>query len=199
MASNIKKDFSEYRDFKISEHSIKYTYGNREYEYILDQYLGNEETVRIPDGVDTLASFAFKGCDSVKEIYVPHSVRKVRSYAFDTCPNLVCIHFEGYYTSFEDSAFWGVPSPLKVTYVGSSTEFTAATNNSTVTHSSYDGGWGGGAPGIYSETYTKNPRAHSLKEDFIMEVYGIKNDTTVKLNGTVAGGKLVGKSTPYDD
>ncbi len=195
----IQKDFSSYTDFEIDEHVISKSYGNKEYEYILVKYLGGDSVVNIPEGVNIISYDAFRDCDIVREIHLPISVNEVRGYAFSACHNLEKIVFEGRWAKLSDSAFAGVPSPLKVVYPGVSTEWRAKVAKTTVSENSYDNGWGGGAPGLYSKTYTSNPMGHALRENFVIEAFCEGDGVSVEIRGTSAGGKLVSESTPYDE
>ena len=194
----IQKDFSEYTDLEIYEHVISKSYGNKEYEYILEKYLGRDSVVSIPEGVDIISYHAFRDCETVREIHLPVSVKEVRRFAFSACHNLEKIVFEGRWAKLSDSAFAGAPSPLKVVYPGVSTEWMAKVKNTTYSQNSYDNGWGGGAPGLYSKTYTSNPMGHALGENFVIEAFCEGDGVSVETRGTSAGGKLIAESTPYD-
>ena len=45
-------------------------------------------TLRIPDGVTEIPSFAFHGDDQIKKVIIPPSVRSIGSYAFSRCKKL---------------------------------------------------------------------------------------------------------------
>ena len=197
--SETRKDFSAYKDFQIHEQRTKFTYGSTYYSYVVKKYLGTDESVTVPEGVDSISADAFFDSEGVREIILPASLGEVQSGAFNGCLSLERIVFLGRYAKLSDSAFWGVPSPLKVVYPGTSTEWQAKVAKTTVSENSYDNGWGGGAPGLYSKTYTSNPMGHKLGEDFVIEAFCEGDGVTVRVGGTSSGGRLVSESTPYDD
>ena len=194
----VRKDFSAYTDFEIQEHEISMSYGSKKYEYILKKYVGGDSVVNIPEGVNVISYYAFRDCDTVREIHLPISIDEVSGSAFSACHNLEKIVFEGRWARLADSAFSGAPSPLKVVYPGLSTEWEAKVRSTTVSENSYDNGWGGSAPGLYSRTYTSNPMGHALGEKFVIEAFCEGDGKTVMVCGTSSGGKLVSESTPYD-
>ena len=60
---------------------------------ILFDYFGRKKKVTVPDGVKTIQSRAFCGCNSITSIYIPKSVTEIRDYAFLSCSRLVEVVF----------------------------------------------------------------------------------------------------------
>lgn len=58
---------------------------------VLDQYLGKESCVEIPNGVKSIGYNAFKNCDFIESIYIPGSVVHFR-VDHNTITNLKAIH-----------------------------------------------------------------------------------------------------------
>lgn len=56
-------------------------------------YLNGEEIadLMIPDQVDTINSYAFSGCSSIKSVYIPSSVREIGVAVFSNCSSLTRI------------------------------------------------------------------------------------------------------------
>ena len=43
----------------------------------------------MPEGLETIGYYAFKGCKSLKEIVIPESVKTLQHFAFESCGELV--------------------------------------------------------------------------------------------------------------
>jgi len=52
-----------------------------------------EETVCVPEGVRIIGAGAFKGCTSIKKIFLPDSVEEIKEHAFKGCRQLESIDF----------------------------------------------------------------------------------------------------------
>ncbi len=74
--------------------------------YILKKYLGNSETVVIPEGVVTcIGDKAFWECKSPTSIYIPNGVTSIRDSAFERCDSLKSIHIPDSVTYIGSNAF----------------------------------------------------------------------------------------------
>ena len=79
----------------------------------------------IPDGVTSIDSYAFSGCDSLTSIIIPDSVTSIGSYAFRDCSSLMSVKIPDSVTSIGGSTFSGCSSltsitiPDSVTSIGS--------------------------------------------------------------------------------
>ena len=71
---------------------------------------GSEGSVVIPEGVTTICSYAFSGCDRLTDVKLPDSLRRVGSYAFAECPGLTGITMSENTTSFSNLAFYNSPN-----------------------------------------------------------------------------------------
>ena len=56
--------------------------------FALRKYIGEKETVVVPDGIYEILSYAFCGIECIKEIVVPDSVMVIRDHAFKDLANL---------------------------------------------------------------------------------------------------------------
>ena len=73
---------------------------------VLKKYLGNSETVVIPEGVVTsIGDKAFQFFTFLKSIYIPYGVTSIGNYAFSCCDSIKLIHIPDSITSIGDKAF----------------------------------------------------------------------------------------------
>ena len=93
--------------------------------YILKKYLGNSETVVIPEGVVMcIGDKAFLECKSLTSIYIPNGVTSIRDNAFKRCYSLKSIHIPDSVTYIGSEAFWdcealtSIKIPDSVTHIG---------------------------------------------------------------------------------
>ena len=73
----------------------------------LAAYFGSAKQVVIPDHVQTISSYAFKGCQELETVVLGKRVTSIGFFAFDDCPNLKTItindelkHIQGLLTGF---------------------------------------------------------------------------------------------------
>lgn len=77
-----------------------------EMEIKLLKYNGSDENVVIPEGVNLIGEESF--ADSmVKSVKIPDSVREIKSYAFRDCSSLERINIPSSVTFIANTAFWG--------------------------------------------------------------------------------------------
>jgi len=62
-------------------------------------------SVIIPDGVETIGNYAFRGCQSLTSITIPDSVTTISRGAFSLCPSLTSITIPDNVTTISESAF----------------------------------------------------------------------------------------------
>ncbi|MCI9082639.1 MAG: leucine-rich repeat domain-containing protein, partial [Lachnospiraceae bacterium] len=74
---------------------------------VLTKYTGTDTEVVVPDGVTSIARFAFHGCSSLTDITLPSSVTIIGDYAFDGCSSLTDITLPSSVTIIGDYAFDG--------------------------------------------------------------------------------------------
>ena len=78
----------------------------------------------IPDGVVTIANYAFYYCEGLKSLQIPESVTSIEEYAFDGCSNLRSINIPdhvtsiGYYAFSSCSSLTEITIPSSVTSIG---------------------------------------------------------------------------------
>ena len=60
---------------------------------ILDKYRGNEEIVRVPEGVESIGYRAFAENKTITTVYLPESIRRIRGGAFSRCEKLSSVIF----------------------------------------------------------------------------------------------------------
>ena len=78
------------------------------------------------DIVTGIGSYAFKGCNEIKNVFVPNTIKTIKSYSFISCKNLTNVVFEdeSQLTIIDFGAFSGCSSltsikiPAGVTYMG---------------------------------------------------------------------------------
>lgn len=72
------------------------------------------DSVVIENTVSSIPSYAFKGCQSLKNIIIPESVTQIEEGSFLECSSLASIEFPSSITSIGSSAFAGCSSLSKV-------------------------------------------------------------------------------------
>ncbi len=63
------------------------------------------ENLEIPENVTVLKDSAFKGCTSLRSVFVHENVTRIGSYAFNTCENLETVYFTGSAPGFGEAVF----------------------------------------------------------------------------------------------
>ena len=74
---------------------------------VLKKYLGNGESVTVPDGVREIGDFAFLGCKSLMRIIIPDSVTRIGDCAFYACRCFTRIVISDNVKSIGNHAFYG--------------------------------------------------------------------------------------------
>ena len=167
---------------------------------ILKLYSGDDEIALVPKGVTVIASDAFRNDGStVREILLPDSVRYLASRALIGCKNLEVLRINKTEITFGRAVFYNVKSGLTIYFAGSSQEWKKAIQpQSESRNSSYDNGWGGGAPGCYWDEYHLYPMGHEDKEKFTCTVHCAEDGVTLEQKGCQCEA-FVHHHTPYDD
>ena len=83
--------------------------------------IGSARNVIIPDGISSIDSYAFFGCDSLTSITIPDSVTSIGSFAFQGCTSLASITIPESVTSICSYAFDGCTSLTSITIPNSVT------------------------------------------------------------------------------
>jgi hypothetical protein len=71
----------------------------------LVKYTGTDQTVIVPDTVDTIGETAFEENTNIKKVTLPSSVKKIDAYAFWGCDNLETVILGSGLTAIDDYAF----------------------------------------------------------------------------------------------
>ena len=74
--------------------ALDFSSGNLQVSYNL--YVNNElvTDLIIPEGIETIGTYAFAGCISLESIRVPTSLKTIKAYAFWNCTSLTAIYIE---------------------------------------------------------------------------------------------------------
>ncbi len=81
----------------------------------LCDYYGKDENVSVPQGVTTIDSSAFQGCESVVRVVLPEGVVEIDSDAFAACFNLAEVVFPETLNIIGWNAFWRCERLRRVT------------------------------------------------------------------------------------
>ena len=84
-----------------------------------------EGAVVIPDGVQSVPSYAFCYQTDITSITIPNSVTSIGNYAFYNCSDLTSITIPDSMTSIGNYAFSGCSSLTSVTFEGTMAEWNA--------------------------------------------------------------------------
>ena len=57
-------------------------------KWSLKKYVGKDEVVTIPEGIETISPNAFKNCETMHSVEIPASVKTIGCGAFSNCINL---------------------------------------------------------------------------------------------------------------
>ena len=81
-----------------------------------------DKNYKIPDGVESIDSSAFRGCTSLTSITIPNSVTNIGGWAFEDCTSLKSITIPNSVTSIGEDAFQKCTSLTSITLPDSVTE-----------------------------------------------------------------------------
>ena len=94
---------------------------------VLTDYVGTAEHVVVPEGVESIGVYAFKGCSGLKEVTIPDGVTRIEANAFEECTTLTKITIPDSVTIIGAYAFNGcsglteIAIPNGVTTLGRAT------------------------------------------------------------------------------
>ncbi len=77
----------------------------------------------IPDGVTSIADYAFYGCESLTSVTIPNSVTSIGTDAFYNCTNLTCVAIGNGLTTINAGAFSTCTNLSEVSYCGSESQW----------------------------------------------------------------------------
>lgn len=87
---------------------------NEMYTQRLTKYLGNDDNVRVPDGVESIGPSAFAKNTNIKSVYIPDTVREIYQYAFEGCVNLKSVRLPSNIYDIPGGMFSGCTNLVKV-------------------------------------------------------------------------------------
>ena len=76
-------------------------------------------SVTIPNSVTSIGSAAFLNCSGLTSVTIPNSVTNIGNSAFVYCSGLTSVTIGTGVTSISNNAFYGVPSSIKMYFLGS--------------------------------------------------------------------------------
>ncbi|MBP5622112.1 MAG: leucine-rich repeat domain-containing protein, partial [Thermoguttaceae bacterium] len=77
---------------------------------LFEKYLGSAETFTVPEGIVTIAGYAFANSLTLEKVVLPSGVTTVRDHAFSGCPKLKTVVLPGSCTNFKLNAFYNSPA-----------------------------------------------------------------------------------------
>ena len=93
-------DMTFYKDFKFRINTINEENGEFEENVVsLVDYLGEDETVKIPNGVEKIDRCCFYHNKRINTVYIPSSVKYISDKAFIGCTNLKKIYTKNSFDS----------------------------------------------------------------------------------------------------
>ena len=75
---------------------------------VLKKYVGPGGDVVIPEGVTSIARFAFSKCEDLQSVHIPEGVQSIGRYAFMDCNNLAVIDLTFCTPNMEEDVFFGL-------------------------------------------------------------------------------------------
>ncbi len=175
-------------------------YGGLDSSCRYELYLAGEklEHLVVPQGVETIAFGAFRGCISLKSVTIPDSVQQVDSYAFADCTNLEAITVRPwagdastriYDSAFRDCTALNTVTLPEVAYLGYEA-FAGCTALETITLPSPLGQYGGNTShgnGVFAgctalKTVTVLSGSHAIPKEMFRDCTALE---TVLLPNTI--------------
>ena len=109
--------------------------------------------VTIPDGVVTIADYAFAGCGQLTSLAIPASVNSIGSHTFDGCAALISLVIPGRVVTVDPQAFANCPNLTAIYFLGDASDALAYESlggtDATIFHQSSNTTWldqSGGRP-----------------------------------------------------
>ena len=123
-----KNPFGLCKNLVLNNHSSKHAFNNgllidKETNRVIS-YIGDEESLTIPDTIEIIGSCAFNSCESLQKIAIPNTVTDIGDRTFENCSTLRLIILPKSLTHIGDSAFdcceslQQITIPNSVTYIG---------------------------------------------------------------------------------
>jgi hypothetical protein len=107
---------------------------------------GKTGSYAVPNGVTSIAAFAFAGCTSLTSVTIPNSVTSIGMYAFESCTSLFSVTIPASVTNIGDWAFASCTNLTGVYFKGNAPsvgiEVLYVDNNVTIHYLPGTTGWG---------------------------------------------------------
>ena len=107
----------------IADDEAGFVYGDAERTQLVG-YIGNAQSITIPETVTCICGSAFYGCSGLTSVTIPYSVTSIEASAFEGCSGLTTINIPESVTSIGSNAFYNCTSlntviiPNSVTSIG---------------------------------------------------------------------------------
>ena len=106
--------------FSVSDNNTSYccidgVLFNKDQTELISYPNEKSSTYIIPDGVSSVGSSAFKGCDNLTSITIPNSVTSIGRSAFESCTSLTSITIPNSVTSIHEAMFFGCYNLTSIT------------------------------------------------------------------------------------
>lgn len=124
-----------------------YNYSNIGRDIPFSSYRSDIKSVHFTDGITSIGSWMFWGCDGLTEIIIPNSVISIGNNAFQNCGNLISVTIGNSVTVINDYAFYNCSKLASINFLGNApsavdrTAFWDTASNFTILYHSGTTGW----------------------------------------------------------
>ena len=124
-----------------------YNYSNNGRDIPFSSYRSDIKSVHFTDGITSIGSWMFWGCDGLTEIIIPNSVISIGNNAFQNCGNLISVTIGNSVTVINDYAFYNCSKLASINFLGNApstvdrTAFWDTASNFTILYHSGTTGW----------------------------------------------------------
>ena len=124
-----------------------YNYSNNARDIPFSSYRSDIKSVHFTDGITSIGSWMFWGCDGLTEIIIPNSVISIGNNAFQNCGNLISVTIGNSVAVINDYAFYNCSKLASINFLGNApstvdrTAFWGTASNFTIFYHSGTTGW----------------------------------------------------------
>lgn len=124
-----------------------YNYSNNARDIPFSSYRSDIKSVHFTDGITSIGSWMFWGCDGLTEIIIPNSVISIGNNAFQDCGNLISVTIGNSVAVINDYAFYNCSKLASINFLGNApstvdrTAFWGTASNFTILYHSGTTGW----------------------------------------------------------
>lgn len=124
-----------------------YNYSNNARDIPFSSYRSDIKSVHFTDGITSIGSWMFWGCDGLTEIIIPNSVISIGNNAFQNCGNLISVTIGNSVAVINDYAFYNCSKLASINFLGNApstvdrTAFWGTASNFTILYHSGTTGW----------------------------------------------------------